>query len=103
MQSACRDQNRAREHRAQPASLRVQGVAGQGSRSHEETQYFPAHPADILVALNIKLYEERPKHPAARERAPRISHEMYYWNIAVLAQSAGAREVGELVGTLAVI
>jgi hypothetical protein len=53
---------------------------------------------DILITLNIKLYEERPKQPTGRERAPRISHELYYWNMAVVAQVAGEGEVAELIG-----
>lgn len=47
---------------------------------------------DILTALNIKLYEERPKQSSGRERAPRISHELYYWNMAVVGQVAGLGE-----------
>ena len=55
---------------------------------------------DILITLNIKLYEERPKELiGSRERTPRIAHELYYWNIAVLAQITGQREVAELVGS----
>lgn len=53
---------------------------------------------DILITLNIKLYEERPKQATGRERAPRIAHELYYWNMAVLAQVAGESEVAELLG-----
>lgn len=72
--------------------MRVQGVARQGTRSHEEAEYLPAHAVDILITLNIKLYEERPKQqPGSRERTPRIAHELYYWNIAVLAQVVGHR------------
>jgi hypothetical protein len=49
---------------------------------------------DILIALNIKLYEDRPLQPANNpksnsEKAPRISHELYYWNIIVLSQLVG--------------
>ena len=57
---------------------------------------------DILITLNIKLYEDRPQEPKSpqknqREKAPRISHEFYYWNIIVLSQLLGNAEVTELI------
>jgi len=51
---------------------------------------------DILVAVNIKIYKERPQK--GKKRTPKISHEFYFWNIMVLSQLLPNPEITELIG-----
>ena len=52
---------------------------------------------DTLVAVNIKLYQER--HQKKTLKPPRITHEFYFLNIIALAQLMGHADIAELIGT----
>ena len=105
---AGRHKDDQRIHRIEPSSNRVQRISKQDPQCLKENAYPKDYPVDILTAINIKLYQNRPQNHNQNNhhqvvKSPKIHHELYYWNIIVLAQLIANSEVAELISTMTII
>ena len=61
------------QHRTQPPPLRVQIKSNQTAPHPQKNKYIKSNTVDILVAVNIKLYQERPLKAKVQSK-PKIQH-----------------------------